>query len=93
MLSYIFEVTQFGVTQFVGHDSSHDCNPIETVFARWKEKIYERLGTTSRSMDKLHKVMIEEWGNLDQEEIRNIIDLQPKVMNAIIENDGKNTKY
>ena len=44
-------------------------------------------------MDKLHKVIIEECDNLDQEEIRNIIDLQPKVMNAIIENDGKNTKY
>ena len=76
--------------------NSHDCNPLETIFARWKEKIYLRFkpdGTTERTMDNLHKIMIEEWEHMDQEEIRKIIDLQPIVMKEIIAKGGLGTKY
>ena len=76
--------------------NSHDCNPLETIFARWKERIYMRLqpnGKTTRTMDNLYKVMNEEWNNIPQSEIQAIINLQPKVMQEIIDKNGDGTKY
>ena len=78
---------------------SHDCMPCETEFANAFEEAQLDLERRVKNIGhrrtmKMWKNSVENvWNNRPIQEVRKLIDCQPKIMEAIIDAKGGRTPY
>ena len=70
---------------------SHDANPIETHFIQWQSSAAKIVD--QRNMDAWKMALEKACDEFPVGKIRSLIDIQPKIMRIIIENEGERTKY
>lgn len=71
---------------------SPDLNPIEHVWDMLGKRVKER-EVAPATVDELRLALQEEWQNIPQDAIRNLIDSMDRRMQAVIRARGGNTKY
>jgi hypothetical protein len=69
---------------------SPDANIIEAVWSTVQDRVYAR---EPRTLDKLKRVIREEWNNIKIEYLQNLVNSIPRRFAAIRTNDGGPTKY
>ena len=78
---------------------SHDCMPAETHFANIFHQAQlnvedkERKHCRPRSMIMWKNSLVKTWENCALEEVQKLIDRQPKIMQKIIEVEGRRTAF
>jgi len=70
--------------------NSPDLNPIETIWALWKDQIRSR---APRSMEQLKRISFEEWEKISLNTIQKIIRSIPRRLREAIKAQGKYIKY
>jgi len=70
--------------------NSPDLNPIETIWALWKDQIRSR---APQSMEQLKRIAFEEWEKISLNIIQKIIRSIPRRLREVIKAQGKYTKY
>lgn len=70
--------------------NSPDLNPLEHVWAYWKDKIRKRAPTTE---EQLRVCAFEEWDLIPLDFIKACIESMPKRLEALIAAEGSYTKY
>lgn len=81
-----------GVTVLEWPSCSPDLNPIEHLWDMIKRTIRARQNNPGNA-EQLIQAVLEEWGNLPQEEINNLIESMPRRIRACIGARGGNTDY
>lgn len=81
-----------GVTVLQWPSCSPDLNPIEHLWDMIKRRIRARVNNPGNT-DQLIQAALEEWENLPQENINNLIESMPRRIRACIEARGGNTDY
>lgn len=81
---------QQGIRSLPWPANSPDLNPIEDIWALWKDRIKRR---SPQTREQLRLVALREWNNITLEEIRVRIRSLPRRLLAIIKAKGWNTKY
>lgn len=81
-----------GVTVFEWPSCSPDVNPIEHLWYRMKTKIRARQNNSANA-EQLIQTALEEWANVTEEEINNLIESIPRRIQAYINARGGNTDY
>lgn len=71
---------------------SPDINPIEHVWDMLKKRVRSRLPPHS-NLHQLRNLLTEEWNNIDQTVIQNLIEGLNRRMAAVIQSRGGNTRY
>ena len=73
---------------------SHDCNPCEIWFSQWQDDAAKMIKTKKKKTMLCWKQSLEAaLKMLKKSRRQKMIDTQPKVMQAIIANQGGRTKY
>jgi len=70
--------------------NSPDLNPLESIWAYWKDKIRTRF---PQSLEELEIVAYEEWEKIPLDVIRTYIGSMPNRLNEIIINNGEHIRY
>lgn len=81
-----------GVTVLEWPSCSPDLNPIEHLWDRIKRKIRARQNNPGNA-EQLIQAALEEWANVTEEEINNLIESMPRRIQACINARGGNTDY
>lgn len=71
---------------------SPDVNPIEHVWDMLGRRIRRRQ-RPSENLQELREALLQEWENIPQEAISNLIQGMPRRMDAVIQCRGSNTRY
>lgn len=69
---------------------SPDLNPIETLWAIWKQRIR---GRAPQDLEQLKNYAFQEWANISQDLIQKLYRSTPKRLKEVIKAQGRNTKY
>lgn len=69
---------------------SPDLNPIEHLWEHLDRKIRQR---SISNKDDLKKALIEEWNKITPDITRNLVESMPRRMVAVLNSNGKQTKY
>jgi transposase len=72
--------------------NSPDLNPIENIWKLLKDNV-QKHENFPRTINELKVALKEEWDKFDINILNNIIISMPKRINAVLEADGKSTKY
>lgn len=67
-------------------------NPIENVFGNLARAVYKDKPAYLNKRD-LIAAIVQEWSNMPQEDLNNIVDSMPKRLYQLIRNRGKSTHY
>lgn len=86
---YLDEV---GIRRFDWPARSPDMNPIEHVWDELGRRI-RRHTPSPRTAQELRELLLQEWNNIDQNVIRNLIESMPRRLQAVINARGGNTRY
>lgn len=81
-----------GVAVLEWPSCSPDLNPIEHLWDKIKRKIRARQNNPGNT-EQLIQAALEEWANVPQEDINNLIDSMPRRIRACIDARGGNTDY
>jgi hypothetical protein len=71
---------------------SSDLNPIEHVWDMLGRRVRQHR-SSPQTLQDLRNVLIEEWDNISQEEVTNLISSMPQRLEAVIRARGGNTRY
>ena len=71
---------------------SPDLNPIEQVWNSFQNAISARQ-VQPRSIQELGAMLVQEWDNMTQASIRNLIGSMRRRCQAVIESNGSHTRY
>ena len=69
---------------------SPDLNPIETLWAIWKQRIRDK---APRDLEQLKIVALQEWTNISQDLIKKLYRSMPKRLGEVMRVQGRNTRY
>jgi transposase len=72
---------------------SPDLNPIETVWNRMKDYIIRKYPDYRTSYDKLRTAVKEAWDAIGADELQALVREMPARCQAVIDADGRHTKY
>lgn len=89
VLDYLHEV---GIRRMDWPPKSADMNPIEHVWDLLKKRVRQRI-PTPENLQQLEQVVLEEWENIPQETIQNLLRGMQRRMLAVIRARGGNTRY
>jgi hypothetical protein len=70
--------------------NSPDLNIIENLWACLQQKVYSR---EPRTLDGLHRIILEEWNAYPIENLRTLVESMPRRLEAVRANRGGSTKY
>lgn len=87
--TYLDEVQ---ITRFVWPPRSPDLNPIEHVWDEMKRRLRRHV-PAPRNSQELRNVLVQEWENLPQGVIQNLIQSMPRRLQAVVTARGGNTRY
>ena len=87
--TYLDEVQ---ITRFVWPPRSPDLNPIEHVWDEMKRRLRRQV-LAPRNSQELRNVVVQEWENLPQGVIQNLIQSMPRRLQAVVTARGGNTRY
>lgn len=87
--SYLNEV---GITQMNWPAQSHDMNPIEHLWDYLGRRVRQR-NPAPNDIKELKLALLEEWDNLPQEHIDNVIQSMGNRIQTLIRARGGNTRY
>jgi len=73
--------------------SSPDMNPIEHLWNTLKRAVRKRLHADGWVQENLERFVQEEWDNLDQDVIDNLIVSMPERVQALVAAEGGHTRY
>ena len=89
-------VSQFldtvGTEVMVWPSCSPDLNPIEHLWDILGKRTKAR-NVLPETLQELQRALLHEWGEIDQQVIRNLIQSMPRRMQAVIDARGGNTRY
>lgn len=71
---------------------SPDLNPIEHIWGYIKRKLKERV-VKPQNLDQLYGHIQEEWGQIPQRVLNNLVESIPRRIQAVIKAKGHSTKY
>lgn len=71
---------------------SPDLNPIEHIWDQLKKRIRSRIQPPS-NLSQLRQAALEEWENIPQERVKNLINSMRRRLDAVIKARGGNTRY
>jgi hypothetical protein len=71
--------------------NSPDLNPIEHVWKLLKRNINRR--NIARNREELTIIIKEEWGKIDVEFLKNVVESMPRRVQAVIDSNGGHTRY
>jgi len=70
--------------------NSPDLNPIENIWAYWKERIRAR---NPSNLENLERIAFEEWEQIPREKIQSLIRSMPRRLEEVIRVKGLQTRY
>jgi DDE superfamily endonuclease len=70
--------------------NSPDLNPIENLWAYLQQRVYAR---EPRTLDGLHRIILEEWEAIPPELLRRLVDSMPRRLAAVQHNEGGHTSF
>jgi hypothetical protein len=71
---------------------SPDLNPIEHVWDLLERRVRAR-AITARNVRKLAGALVEEWGNITQQELANLVQSMRRRCTAVLNTAGGHTRY
>jgi transposase len=71
--------------------NSPDLNPIEHVWKLLKRNINRR--NIARNREELTIIIKEEWGKIDVEFLKNVVESMPRRVQTVIDSNGGHTRY
>src|SRR5690242_17011291 len=69
-----------------------DMNPIEHLWKKLKDVIYQRADKAS-NLDQVFEFVNEEWSKIPLEQIETLVASMPERVEALYKSRGKHTKY
>ncbi|CAK1586978.1 unnamed protein product [Parnassius mnemosyne] len=69
-----------------------DLNPIEHIWDNLKRRVRSRIPAPT-TIDELKQSVIEEWQNIPQQQIKDVIDSMPNRLMEVMRARGGNTHY
>jgi transposase len=86
-------IKEMGLIPIFWPSNSPDLNPIEALWDRLKDIIEQRDPEIHRSYPKLRAAIIEAWGLITDEEVKELIATMHDRCQAVIDADGWHTVY
>ncbi|KAL0840909.1 hypothetical protein ABMA28_014708 [Loxostege sticticalis] len=87
--AYIQDV---GITRMEWPARSSDLNPMEHLWDELRRCVKQR-SPAAATLRELRSALVEEWSNIDQNRIRNLVYSMPHRLNEVIRARGGNTRY
>lgn len=87
------ELEERGIQMMEWPPCSPDLNPIETVWDWIKDWIQEQYDEKKLTYDQLRKAVIDAWNAVPNDFLNQLIDDMPNRCKAVIDADGKHTRY
>lgn len=89
----VFEYFQeVGITRMEWPARSPDLNPIEHAWDELGRRVRQR-NAPPISLRELKEALIEEWQNIPQNRLKNLVESMPNRITALLQARGRNTKY
>jgi YD repeat-containing protein len=83
---------EVGIRRFDWPALSPDMNPIEHVWDELGRRV-RRHTPALRTAQELRELLLQEWNNIDQHVILNLIQSMPRRLQTVINARGGNTRY
>ncbi|KAK9728969.1 hypothetical protein QE152_g16952 [Popillia japonica] len=80
------------MNRFAWPACSSDMNPIEHVWDEMGKRLRRHV-SAPRNSEELRDILVQEWDNLPQNVIQNLIQSMPRHLQAVFTARGENTCY